>query len=401
MTLPTPGNRAADSGAFCAHGHFKLEGAASGPLARQRLGVKDLFDIAGHPTGAGNPDWLASHPVPTRHADAVELLLAAGADIVGKTQTDELAYSLNGENFHYGTPVNPVSPERIPGGSSSGSAVAVGAGLCDIGLGSDTAGSIRLPASFCGAWGFRPTHGAVSSAGVVGLAPSYDAVGWITADAALLARVGEVLLPAADSGPLPGRLLLPQDAWALANSDVRTALEAKLPSVMAHFDSIARDDLAADGLLHWQQVFRTIQGREVWQTHGAWISACAPQFGPGIRERFQWASTISAEMCASAMLERQRITALLDEILAGAVLCMPTVSFLAPLKGAASVEQDRTNALCLLAVASLAGLPQLTLPLAHSNGCAVGLSLIGPRNMDRALLARSVGLAGCVADRVG
>lgn len=395
MTQHTLGAAEVASGAFCPHGDVQIAGAADGPLARLRLGVKDLFDIAGHPTGAGNPTWLATHTLPTRHARAVELLLDAGADIVGKTLTDELAYSLNGENHHYGTPVNPVSPERIPGGSSCGSAVAVAAGLCDIGLGSDTAGSIRLPASFCSAWGFRPTHGVVSSAGVVGLAPSYDAVGWITPNAALLASAGDVLLPAKNSAALPTRLLLAQDAWALANVDVRSALEAKLPQVMGYFGSVTHEVLADDGLLQWQQIFRTIQGREVWQTHGAWIKACAPDFGPGIRERFQWASTISAEAAAEAAIERVRITAHLDDILAGAVLCMPTVSFIAPLKGAPSVEQDRTNALCLLAIASLAGLPQITLPLAQVNGCAVGLSLIAARGMDRELLACGVALAGC------
>ncbi|HTN66921.1 MAG TPA: amidase [Burkholderiaceae bacterium] len=381
-------------GAFCPDGVFHVPGAASGPLARARLGVKDMFDIAGHRTGAGNPDWLASHPPASRHAKAVDLLLAAGADIVGKTLTDELAYSLNGENHHYGTPVNPVSPERIPGGSSCGSAVAAAAGLCDIGLGGDTAGSIRLPATFCGAWGFRPTHGAVSSEGAVALAPSYDTVGWITRDADMLARVGDVLLPADRAAALPTRLLVADDAWALANPDVRGALDARLPSIMARCGSVAHGILAADGLLQWQQAFRVIQGREVWATHGAWITARAPQFGPGIRERFEWAATISAEAAAAAALERERIAGVLDRMLEGAILCIPTVSFVAPLKGSPSAEEDRTRALCLLAIASLARLPQVAMPVARVNGCAVGLSLIGPRGMDRALLARAAELAG-------
>lgn len=395
MTLHTLGAAEIASGAFCPYGNLQISGAAEGPLARLRVGVKDLFDVAGYPTGAGNPDWLATHAVPTQHAAAVSMLLDAGADIVGKTLTDELAYSLNGENYHYGTPVNPVSPERIPGGSSCGSAVAVAAGFCDIGLGSDTAGSIRLPASFCGVWGFRPTHGVISSAGVVGLAPSYDAVSWITPNAALLASTGHVLLPAKHSASLPSRLLLAQDAWALANADVRRVLEEKLLQVKGYFGSVAQDVLADEGLLQWQQVFRTIQGREVWQTHGAWISACAPKFGPGIAERFQWASTISAEAAAEAAIQRWRIRAHLDAILSGATLCVPTVSFIAPLKRAPSGEQDRTNALCLLAIASLAGLPQITLPLAQVNGCAVGLSLIGARGMDHELLACGVALAAC------
>jgi amidase len=376
-------------GAFCPDGKFELAGAAAGPLARLRLGVKDLFDIAGRRTGAGNPDWLATHEPATRNATAVDMLLAAGADVVGKTLTDELAYSLNGENHHYGTPVNPVSPDRIPGGSSCGSAVAVAAGLCDIGLGTDTAGSIRLPATFCGAWGFRPSHGAVSSEGVVGLAPGYDTVGWITRNLDVLARTGDVLLPAdRDAGPLPNRLLLADDAWALANPDVRDALRARLPALMGRFDSVAANTLAEDGLMAWQQAFRVIQGREIWATHGAWITAHSPGFGPGVRERFQWASSISAGDAHAAAIERRRITAVLDKVLEAGILCIPTVAFVAPVKASPAAEQDRTRALCLLAIASLAGLPQVAVPSGMADGCAVGLSLIGPRGMDRALLAR-------------
>jgi amidase len=356
--------------------------------------VKDVFDIAGRRTGAGNPDWLAMREPATRNASAVDVLLAAGADIVGKTLTDELAYSLNGENHHYGTPVNPVTPERIPGGSSCGSAVAVAAGLCDIGLGSDTAGSIRLPATFCGAWGFRPTHGAIPNDGVVPLAPSYDTVGWIAPNADVLARVGNVMLPADRdvAGSLPTRLLLADDAWALANPDARAALHAKLPSLIARFDSVAQQVVAADGLEKWQQIFRVIQGREVWATHGEWIATRSPRFGPGIRERFQWASTVSAAAAEAAAVERRRIAGVLDDVLAGAILCIPTVSFVAPLKGSPSAEDDRTRALCLLSIASLGRLPQVAIPVTRVNGCAVGLSLIGSRGMDRALLARAAEL---------
>jgi amidase len=381
-------------GAFCPEGSFHITGAVSGPLARLRLGVKDVFDIASRRTGAGNPDWLATHEPATRNASAVDVLLAAGADIVGKTLTDELAYSLNGENHHYGTPVNPVTPERIPGGSSCGSAAAVAAGLCDIGLGSDTAGSIRLPATFCGAWGFRPTHGAIPNDGVVPLAPSYDTVGWIAPNGDVLARVGNVMLPAdCDvAGSLPTRLLLADDAWMLANPDVRAALHAKLPSLIARFDSVAQQVIAADGLEKWQQTFRVIQGREVWASHGEWITTHSPCFGPGIRERFQWASTVSAAAAEAAAVERRRIAGVLDDVLAGAILCIPTVSFVAPLKGSPSAEDDRTRALCLLSIASLGRLPQVAIPVARVNGCAVGLSLIGSRGMDRALLARAAEL---------
>jgi len=377
------------SGAFVPDGMFDVQGSAVGPLERLRVGVKDVFDIAGRITGAGNPDWRATHAPAARHAHAVDLLLAAGADVVGKTLTDELAYSLNGENHHYGTPINPVSPARIPGGSSAGSAVAVGSGQCDIGLGTDTAGSIRLPATFCGVWGFRPTHGAVSSDGVVPLAPSYDVVGWMTPTVELLARVGEVLLPPAkdEVGLLPRRLLLPEDAWSMADSMVGDALSDSVARLGGHFARTAHGPLSANALELWQQVFRVTQGREAWKTHGAWIRTNAPAFGPGIRERFQWASTIDAETAAKASAHRAEITETLDEILTGALICIPTVAYVAPMKGTAASEEKRTPAMCQLSIASLAGLPQITVPIVHANGYAVGLSLIGPRNADRSLLA--------------
>ncbi|ANN70974.1 amidase [Bordetella bronchialis] len=379
-----PGN---PGGAFAPEGRFDLPGAAGGPLARLRVGVKDMIDIQGRVTGAGNPDWRATHGPAERHAPVVAQLLAAGADIVGKTLTDELAYSLNGENFHYGTPVNPVTPDRIPGGSSCGSAVAAASGLCDIGLGTDTAGSIRLPATFCGAWGFRPTHGAVSSEGVVPLAPSYDVVGWITRDADTLARVGQALLPG-DTG-LPGRLLVADDAWSLASDAVRQGLEAPRAALMARFGAVEQVTLAQEGLLAWQQIFRVIQGREVWAAHGDWIARHAPRFGPDIGERFKWASTIAADEAEAAAVERRRIAARLDELLQDAVLCIPTVSFVAPVKGSSTAAEDRTRALCLLCIASLAGLPQLTMPAMAGNRCAVGLSLIAARGRDRALLEQA------------
>jgi amidase len=385
-------NRAAaadQSGAFAPGGMFAVRGAETGLLERLRVGVKDLFDIAGHLTGAGNPDWRATHGPAVCHAPAVQMLLAAGADVVGKTLTDELAYSLNGENHHYGTPRNPVSPERIPGGSSAGSAVAVASDLCDIGLGTDTAGSVRLPAAFCGVWGFRPTHAAISVHGVVPLAPSYDTVGWMTSTVELLARAGDVLLPAApiQQSPLPQSLRLPDDVWSMADPTVCTALQPAVAALAAHFAHIARGPLTHHGLEPWQKVFRITQGREVWQTHGDWITKHAPRFGPGMRERFQWASTIDADTAGQAAAQRQCIKSALDEILAGALLCIPTVAHTAPLKGAAASEENRTRALCLLCVASLAGLPQVTMPVARVDGCAVGLSLVGPRHADRALLA--------------
>lgn len=166
----------------------------SGPLSGLSFAVKDVFDIKGNTSGAGNPDWLRTHPPAESTAPALLALLQRGAALEGTTQTDELMYSLNGENAHYGTPINPVAPDRIPGGSSSGSAVAAAAGLVDFAIGTDTGGSIRIPSSYCGLYGFRPTHGAVSTEGLIPLAHSFDTVGWMSRDVNILLKTGCVLL---------------------------------------------------------------------------------------------------------------------------------------------------------------------------------------------------------------
>lgn len=391
-------NQADSYGAFCSYNPAQLQGAPEGPLAGLSFGVKDLYDLVGFPTGAGNPDWLATHPPAQKTATAVQRLLDAGASVIGKTLTDELAYSLNGENAHYGTPVNPVTPERIPGGSSCGSAVAVAAGLCDFALGTDTAGSIRLPASFCGICGLRPTHGAVPIEGVVPLAPSYDTVGWFARTPEMLTRVGDVLLPRDNPGPFAGQtLVIAEDVWDLAISEVRAALEPVVEKIVPEFRSTRRvKQLSAEGFLAWQQVFRVIQGDEVWQTHGAWITATSPRFGPGIRERFAWASTIKPEDAKAAMPKRAAIAQHIEEELKNAVMVLPTVTFLPPVKGSPTAEENRTRALSLLCIASLAGVPQVSLPVAKAGGCAVGLSLMAPRGRDRALLQ----IAGRVMERL-
>src|ERR687890_786551 len=163
--------------------------AAEGKLTGLTFAAKDLFDVAGYPTSGGSPHLLALSGVKTRTAPTVQRLLDAGARLVGKTITDELAFSMNGKNAHFGTPVNGAAPDRIPGGSSSGSAAAVSNGLCDFALGTDTGGSVRAPASHCGLFGIRPTHGRVSLEGCHDLAPSFDSCGYFTRDGSTFTRV--------------------------------------------------------------------------------------------------------------------------------------------------------------------------------------------------------------------
>src|SRR5580692_439072 len=189
--------------AFVPGPRIRMDGAPGGALSGLSFAAKDLFDVAGVPTGGGNHDWARANPVPTKHAWAVQTLLDAGASLIGKTITDEVSLGILGENAFDGTPLNSAAPGRVPGGSSSGSAVAVAAGLCDTALGTDTGGSVRVPASFCGLYGIRPTHGRLDLAGMMSQAPSSDTTGWFARDAETFAQVSSVMLGEAIPDELP------------------------------------------------------------------------------------------------------------------------------------------------------------------------------------------------------
>jgi amidase len=383
-------------GAFCRHTHVAVKGSGSGPLAGLTFGVKDIYDIAGHKTGFGSPDWLATHDAATRTAAVVETLLAAGADIVGKTQTDELTYSLNGENAHYGTPVNANAPGRIPGGSSSGSAAATAGKLVDFALGSDTGGSVRAPASFCGVYGIRPTHGRVSLEGACALAKSFDTAGWFARDAVLLERIGRVLL-GETAAVKPGAALLAEDGFALLGSDAVEAFQPALEKIKTIIGPLQPVTVSAEGLPQWFQAFRVLQGAEIHQQLGAWVAQVQPKLGPGVRERMQWTATLTAADIAEAQAVRDAARRRMDELLRdNAVLVLPTVPDIAPLLNtpAAALDDFRARAMSLLCIAGHAGLPQVTLPLATLNGCPIGISLIAARGNDALLLALARRIAG-------
>lgn len=359
-----------------------------GPLSGLTCGVKDLYDFAGHVTGYGNPAWLKTHQPAPKNAAAVDRLLAAGVRCVGKTHTDEIAYSLMGVNAHYGTPTNSAAPDRVPGGSSSGSAAATAAGLVDIGLGSDTGGSVRLPASFCGLYGMRASHGRISLQGARPLAPSFDCVGWFTKNPRLFEKTALVF--GLEKRALQNvRLLLPEDVWALADAEVQNALKPVLAR-LEHLHGKARPIvIASDGLAPWRETFRRHQAFEIWQCHGRWIERHKPAFGPGIKERFEMARSITEQEFLRARDRRKVILRHMDEILApDRILIMPTSPGPAPRRDAnlATLEDFRARALAMLCIAGLAKLPQFNLPAASLQGAPIGLSLVGAHNTDETLI---------------
>lgn len=377
--------------AFMPYPDVDVPRASSGPLAGLSFAVKDLFDVAGYPTSAGQPFVLAMSGIKTTSAASVQRMLDAGARFVGKTVTDELAFSMNGQNAHFGSPVNGAAPDRITGGSSSGSASAVSHGLCDVALGSDTGGSVRAPANHCGLVGLRPTHGRVSLQGAHDLAPSFDTCGWFTRDMATCARVADVLL-GADAAPLPAeriRLLAPIDVWSLLAPEVIEAQRRPRARVEAVLGAASPVEVALDGFdaMYWS--FRYPMGREAWRTDGALIGRFHPPLGTGVQQRFAWASGVSDAQVAEGTAFRARFRAHLAALLGrDGVLVMPTMPDVAPLASAdeASLEDYRNLATKMLCIAGLAGFPQLSLPLGSRGGAPLGISLLGPAGSDRSLV---------------
>ena len=402
--MPDPGKiTAAECGAFVQL--LKIEPTGSGPLDGLRFGVKDLIDIGGYVTGCGNPDWAKTHPPAAVNAVCVDQILAAGATCIGKTICDEFAFSLDGENFFYGTPLNPRIPDRVPGGSSSGSASAVACGLADFALGTDTGGSVRVPASNCGLYGLRPSHGLISVAGVLPFAPTFDTVGILASNVEILAQGAALLLSCqVPDSPQLGTIHLLRESLEICDLEVRQALSEPFWILRELFrDKVKETSLRqidgesrGVGLTTWFDTFCTIQLAEIRSSLGTWVEAVQPAFGPRMRNNFELTRTLDRREIGSAIRLRENYCRRLDSFLgAHDLLCLPTTPGLAPIKGTLGDEargyqsQDSyySRTLSLTAIAGIGRLPQVTLPLGNVGGVPIGLSLLAGHNRDAFLLA--------------
>ncbi len=383
------------TGAYVAGPRTRVAGAGSGPLAGLGFAVKDLIDVAGVPTGGGSPDWPRFTTIPTRHAWVVQALLDAGASVVGKTITDEVSLGILGENAHDGTPLNPAAPDRVPGGSSSGSASTVAAGECDFALGTDSGGSVRVPASFCGLYGIRPTHGRIDFGGITVQSPSADTCGWFARDPATFARVGEVLLGDRVPDALPTRLLVATDAFGFADEAVAAALMPgveRLAALIGHREEVT---LAPQGLSVWQRAQRVLQSSESWRTFEPWLDRCNPRLAFSVARALVQGSLLTDAERGAATLMRIEARARLRHLLPpGTILCLPTTPFPAPLKDLSLAELGplRERISCLTSHGGLTGVPQVSLPGATVDGAPVGLSIVAARGADLDLLRVALAL---------
>jgi amidase len=385
------------SGFFVPHDlKAPLKGAAAGPLAGLSAAVKDMYAIAGERTGGGNPDWLANATPATAHCGVVQKLLDAGATITGKTICDEFFYSVAGQNAHYGTPRNIRAPGRIPGGSSSGSAAATAAGACDFALGSDTGGSVRIPAALCGLYGIRTTHGRIDTKGVMDMSPTFDTVGWFAASAGVSRKVGGVLLgKQATAAPIQ-KLVVAHDGFTEADDAVAYFLRDVLTEMLDALPKPQHVRFAPNGLDVWRDAVRVIQAYEIWQVYGSFGAEKRPRFGPGVAERMRAASkTTKAEADAARAVHAEARETIREQIAPGTILALPTAPCIAPKIDLSAAEMDsyRTRVMRLTCIAGLGGLPQISIPAGTVAGCPVGLSFIGWAGGDEALLDLACALA--------
>ncbi|MEV6213290.1 amidase family protein [Nocardia sp. NPDC051833] len=397
---------------------------ATGPLTGHTVAVKDLFAVAGYPVGAGVAAYLAERAPESRHATVVAALLAAGADLTGIATTDEFAYSITGGNGRTGMPVNPAAPQRVPGGSSSGPAVAVARGEASIGLGTDTAGSIRVPGAYQGLWGIRTTHGSLDTTGLLPLAPSFDTIGWLARDAATLAAVAAAVYAARQAPADPGRAAADDPpvggacgpgAPTAARARTRTAAAPRVPGAAQRTEpgrlvvdpalcaaapssaeqclwaarelGAARVALGAE-LDRWFGAFRTVQAHEAWVAHGDWIVAHPGTLEPEVADRFAWAATVTDEGAAAARNLVAQASARITDVVGDGVLLLPTTAGPPPYRDADVRTRDaaRTATLRLTCLAAIAGLPAVTLPLPRHDGLPIGLCLLGAAHTDHALI---------------
>ncbi|MEM6496159.1 MAG: amidase [Pseudomonadota bacterium] len=382
--------------AFVPGSAVQVEGASEGPLAGLKFAAKDIYDVAGFVTGGGNPDWARTHDPAETHAPVVQTLLDAGATLVGKTITDELTRGILGSNAHYGTPVNPRAPDRFPGGSSSGSACAVAGGLVDFALGSDTGGSVRIPASFCGLYGLRPTHGRLTLAGVLQQAPSFDTVGWFADDPEIMARVGAVILGSEPIDTQIYRLIVASDAFEVAGEAVAIALAPAINRLKAHAKQTVAMRLCPTSLGEWRRAKQIEQDWEAFQSLSDWIIKTNPRLAYETALRLVRAANLDESDLQNARPVRESHRETMAGLLkSGSMVVLPSAPGPAPHIAScqSDISEARERIRELTCIASGAGLPQISLPLAEMEGCPLGLSLIGPKGADEELLglARKLG----------
>lgn len=375
--------------AFVRDNHIALEGSKEGNLKDYVFAAKDVFMIKGSTVGNGHPDWLKNNGPDPFTSSAITKLLNEGADLVGKTICDELCYSISGENWHYGSPINPNDVRRFTGGSSSGSGAATAGGLVDFALGSDCLGSVRMPATYNGLFGIRPTYQRIANDGEAPYCISMDVLGYVANDPDVFTKVSEVLLGEDTKKTTFNSLYVAQDCFNTVDSDVKEALMPAVEFIKTYLNDSKDVVVAPEGLDSWVDSFKHVQGYEVWESYGGFVNKYSPRLSRGPKERLEWASTITLNQYRKGLAEKKVIENYFDTFLPkDAILVLPTGANIAPLRTASleDINRERLQSSSLLCVSPLTGTPQITVPLIKHHGVPLGLTLIGPKGTDMELV---------------
>lgn len=382
--------------AFVRDNHIALKGSGTGKLANLVFAAKDVFKIKGSTYSNGHPLWLNTHEPDDFTASAIMKLLDEGADLVGKTVCDELCYSISGENWHYGSPINPHDPRRFAGGSSSGSGAATAGRLVDFALGSDCLGSVRVPAAYNGVFGMRPTYKRIKNDGEAPYCESMDVLGYVASDPDVFLKVSEVLLGEDQEPTQFKRLFIADDCFAAVDKKVTDTLKPVIEFFSENLEATEHVTVAKEGLAHWIKTFQYVQGYEVWESYGGWINKYKPRLSRGPKERLAWASTITRTEYLNAKVEKDRIARYFKEFLPrDTILCLPTVASVAPLRtdSLEEINKTRLQSTYLLCVSPLTGTPQITLPLVMLDDVPLGFTIIGAEGTDLELVRFAVKVA--------
>lgn len=374
---------------FMRFNHVALKGKDEGTLAGTVFAIKDVFKVLGSTYSNGHPKWLETHGPDDFTSSFITQMLEAGADMVGKTICDELCYSISGENWHYGSPVNPHDPMRLTGGSSGGACAATAGGLVDFAFGSDCLGSVRVPASYNGILGIRPTYKRISNDGEAPYCESMDVLGYVAGDTDVFRKVSREILGEDEKKVAYKKLLIAEDCFDRVDSEVREALDPALAFFEEQIGQVEKVRVSREGLGKWVEVFQIIQGYEVWESYGGWIRKYQPTLPPGQKHRLDTASKISLQDYHDALEKKKRIKERIDGLVEpDTLLCLPTAASVAPLKSAGleSITLERKISSSLLCISPLSGTPQVTLPLIEMDDVPLGISLIGSAGTDRQLV---------------
>jgi amidase len=377
-----------------APGSLTLAATGSGPLSGKTVAVKDMFAIEGHVSSYGHPRWRETHGPADRTAPVVARLLAAGASVAGLAKLDQIAWSIIGNAGEGIAPLNPAFPDRFTCGSSSGPASAVACELADIGIGTDTGGSIRAPAAACGLFGLRPTHGLISADGVLPLAPPFDTVGILTRELPLLGQALEVITDGNEVREATRRLLVPADCLESVSPETADAVRA----VAAAIAEPAGCELAEERLGEFfsdeaADLFARNQARQVWDALGPWLASNADVLAPDVAGRVRQAESLSAEPASKRDGDERAWHAYTAELAqrlpAGTIAVVPVLADLPPLRTGSpdELQSFRISTLRFTAAASLTGRPELIVPLRHAaGGKQLGVGLLGARGTDWELI---------------